>query len=120
MANRIVDSARSVLNKFIPDIYIYTDHMKGDNSGNSPGFELTLVLETMNGTFLCKNAAGGDLQDPPSQHHLIRLPAAVVLEMSSLHPNMQHREDLHQHHADLTSLLNSKLMKLTGQLWTRF
>ncbi|CAB1352084.1 unnamed protein product, partial [Coregonus sp. 'balchen'] len=33
MANRIVDSARSVLNKFIPDIYIYTDHMKGDNSG---------------------------------------------------------------------------------------
>uniref|UniRef100_A0A8C1LBR9 RNA terminal phosphate cyclase-like 1 n=1 Tax=Cyprinus carpio TaxID=7962 RepID=A0A8C1LBR9_CYPCA len=29
MANRIVDSARSILNKFIPDIYIYTDHMKG-------------------------------------------------------------------------------------------
>ncbi|XP_023614185.1 RNA 3'-terminal phosphate cyclase-like protein isoform X2 [Myotis lucifugus] len=34
MANRIVDSARSILNKFIPDIYIYTDHMKGVNSGN--------------------------------------------------------------------------------------
>lgn len=33
MANRIVDSARSILNKFIPDIYIYTDHMKGINSG---------------------------------------------------------------------------------------
>ena len=33
MANRIVDSARSILNKFIPDIYIYTDHMKGANSG---------------------------------------------------------------------------------------
>lgn len=33
MANRIVDSARSVLNKFIPDIYIYTDHMKGVSSG---------------------------------------------------------------------------------------
>lgn len=33
MANRIVDSARSILNKFIPDIYIYTDHMKGVNSG---------------------------------------------------------------------------------------
>lgn len=26
MANRIVDSARSILNKFLPDIYIYTDH----------------------------------------------------------------------------------------------
>uniref|UniRef100_A0A673VDR9 RNA terminal phosphate cyclase like 1 n=1 Tax=Suricata suricatta TaxID=37032 RepID=A0A673VDR9_SURSU len=34
MANRIVDSARSILNKFIPDIYIYTDHMKGVSSGN--------------------------------------------------------------------------------------
>ena len=33
MANRIVDSARSILNKFIPDIYIYTDHVKGVNSG---------------------------------------------------------------------------------------
>ncbi|XP_029775549.1 RNA 3'-terminal phosphate cyclase-like protein [Suricata suricatta] len=33
MANRIVDSARSILNKFIPDIYIYTDHMKGVSSG---------------------------------------------------------------------------------------
>lgn len=33
MANRIVDSARSVLNQFLPDIYIHTDHMKGVNSG---------------------------------------------------------------------------------------
>ncbi|KAI7813442.1 RNA 3'-terminal phosphate cyclase-like protein [Triplophysa rosa] len=51
MANRIVDSARSVLNKFIPDIYIYTDHMKGVNSGKSPGFGLILVAETVNGMF---------------------------------------------------------------------
>ncbi|XP_021237290.1 RNA 3'-terminal phosphate cyclase-like protein isoform X3 [Numida meleagris] len=34
MANRMVESARSVLNKFLPDIYIYTDHMKGISSGN--------------------------------------------------------------------------------------
>lgn len=33
MANRIVDSARNILNKFIPDIYIHTDHMKGTNAG---------------------------------------------------------------------------------------
>lgn len=52
MANRIVDSARSILNKFIPDIYIYTDHMKGPNSGKSPGFGLVLVAETLNGVFL--------------------------------------------------------------------
>ncbi|XP_004600194.1 RNA 3'-terminal phosphate cyclase-like protein isoform X1 [Sorex araneus] len=57
MANRIVESARSILNKFIPDIYIYTDHMKGVNSGKSPGFGLSLVAETTNGTFLSAELA---------------------------------------------------------------
>ncbi|KAL7835025.1 hypothetical protein SRHO_G00292720 [Serrasalmus rhombeus] len=57
MANRIVDSARSILNKFIPDIYIYTDHMKGASSGKSPGFGLTLVAETVNGTLLSAELA---------------------------------------------------------------
>uniref|UniRef100_A0A672IWN7 RNA 3'-terminal phosphate cyclase-like protein n=3 Tax=Salarias fasciatus TaxID=181472 RepID=A0A672IWN7_SALFA len=52
MANRIVDSARGILNQLLPDIYIYTDHMKGANSGKSPGFGLTLVAETLNGCFL--------------------------------------------------------------------
>lgn len=52
MANRLVDSARSILNQLLPDIYIYTDHMKGANSGKSPGFGLTLVAETLDGCFL--------------------------------------------------------------------
>lgn len=50
-ANRVVDAARSVLNSFLPDIYIYTDHMKGAQSGKSPGFGLTLVAETTEGAF---------------------------------------------------------------------
>ncbi|XP_061658265.1 RNA 3'-terminal phosphate cyclase-like protein isoform X2 [Syngnathoides biaculeatus] len=52
MGNRIVESARGVLNQFIPDIYIHTDHMKGANSGKSPGFGLMLVAETIEGCFL--------------------------------------------------------------------
>ncbi|KAM9306966.1 RNA 3'-terminal phosphate cyclase-like protein [Pholidichthys leucotaenia] len=52
MGNRMVDSARGVLNRFIPDVYIHTDHMKGASSGRSPGFGLTLVAETLNGCFL--------------------------------------------------------------------
>lgn len=32
-ANRMVDSARALLNKFIPDVFIYTDHYKGNESG---------------------------------------------------------------------------------------
>ncbi|KAK3594583.1 hypothetical protein CHS0354_006272 [Potamilus streckersoni] len=56
IANRLVDSARSILNQFLPDIYIYTDHEKGIRSGRSPGFGLTLVAETTNGAFLAAEA----------------------------------------------------------------
>ena len=33
MANRMVDSARSVLNNYLPDVYIYTDTVKGTEPG---------------------------------------------------------------------------------------
>ncbi|XP_029469463.1 RNA 3'-terminal phosphate cyclase-like protein isoform X2 [Rhinatrema bivittatum] len=57
ITNRIVDSARSILNKFLPDIYIYTDHLKGANSGKSPGFGLSLIAETTEGSFLSAELA---------------------------------------------------------------
>jgi len=63
VANRVVESAKGKLLQFIPDIYIYTDHMTGGKSGNSPGFGLVLTAETNTGTFLsaevCSNPAGG-------------------------------------------------------------
>eukprot|EP00741_Cyanophora_paradoxa_P006305 tig00000989_g6112.t1 len=57
-ANRMVDSARALLNKFIPDVYIYTDHYKGNDSGRSPGFALSLVAESTTGTLLCAEKVG--------------------------------------------------------------
>ena len=33
MSNRIVDATREVLNKCVSDIYIYTDHCKGNQAG---------------------------------------------------------------------------------------
>jgi len=39
----MIDSARSVLNRYIPDIYIYSDIYKGEEAGKSPGYGLTLV-----------------------------------------------------------------------------
>ncbi|KAJ3072460.1 hypothetical protein HK102_006228 [Quaeritorhiza haematococci] len=33
MANRVVEAARGVLNRYIPDVYIYTDIYKGPESG---------------------------------------------------------------------------------------
>jgi len=56
-ANRMVDSAKSLLNKCVPDVYIYTDHARGASSGKSPGFGLCLVAETTNGTFYTAEAS---------------------------------------------------------------
>lgn len=36
-ANRMVESAKGVLLNFLPDVYIHTDHCKGDKAGKSPG-----------------------------------------------------------------------------------
>ena len=33
ICNRVVDAVRGVLNQFVSDIYIYTDHCKGAQSG---------------------------------------------------------------------------------------
>ncbi|XP_077869430.1 RNA 3'-terminal phosphate cyclase-like protein, partial [Saccoglossus kowalevskii] len=33
MTNRIVEAAKGILLQFLPDIYIYTDHMKGQQAG---------------------------------------------------------------------------------------
>lgn len=35
--NRLVQSAKGVLLKFLPDIYIHTDTSRGASSGKSPG-----------------------------------------------------------------------------------
>ncbi|XP_065069286.1 RNA 3'-terminal phosphate cyclase-like protein [Rhopilema esculentum] len=47
--NRMVDSCRSILNQFVSDIYIYTDHRRGAESGHSPGFGLSLMAESTTG-----------------------------------------------------------------------
>ena len=52
VANRMIEAAKGVLLKFIPDIYIYADHFTGAKSGKSPGFGLTLTAETTTGVFL--------------------------------------------------------------------
>ncbi|GES78090.1 18S rRNA biogenesis protein [Rhizophagus clarus] len=51
------DSARSVLNRYIPDVYIFTDVRKGEESGKSPGFALNLVAESTTGVLYCSEQA---------------------------------------------------------------
>ncbi|ORX38456.1 RNA-3'-phosphate cyclase [Kockovaella imperatae] len=45
-ANRMVEAARGILNTFVPDTYLYTDVFKGEESGKSPGFGITLVAQS--------------------------------------------------------------------------
>jgi RNA 3'-terminal phosphate cyclase-like protein len=51
MTNRMIEAAKGILLKYIPDVFILTDHRKGPASGLSPGFGITLTAETINGTF---------------------------------------------------------------------
>ncbi|KAH6596470.1 hypothetical protein BASA50_005174 [Batrachochytrium salamandrivorans] len=57
MANRVVEAARGVLVRYIPDVYIYTDVYKGQESGKSPGYALALVAETTTGALLSSECA---------------------------------------------------------------
>lgn len=49
-SSRMVEAARGVLNNFLPDVWVFTDTQKGDASGLSPGYGLSLVAETMKGS----------------------------------------------------------------------
>ncbi|ETV84702.1 18S rRNA biogenesis protein RCL1 [Aphanomyces astaci] len=51
-ANRIVDTSRGLFNKLLPDVYIYSDHYRGTDSGLSPGYALSLVAESTTGVLL--------------------------------------------------------------------
>ncbi|XP_072023641.1 RNA 3'-terminal phosphate cyclase-like protein [Amphiura filiformis] len=79
--NRMVDAARGVLNKFLPDIYIYTDHMRGPQSGKSPGFGMSLVAETTEGTFLSAELASNKPgEEPTVPEDLGKQVASLLLE----------------------------------------
>ena len=45
----MIEAARSVLNRYIPDIYLYSDVYKGEDSGKSPGYALSLLAESTTG-----------------------------------------------------------------------
>ncbi|KAI0293098.1 18S rRNA biogenesis protein [Russula brevipes] len=55
-SNRMIEAARSVLNRYIPDIYLYSDVYKGEESGKSPGYALSLVAESTTAALHCAEA----------------------------------------------------------------
>ena len=57
ISNRMVDAVRGVLNPFLPDVYVFTDHSSGLEAGNSPGYGVSLVAETTTGCLLSAEGA---------------------------------------------------------------
>nr|SVE75747.1 EOG090X05X4 [Daphnia hispanica] len=83
MTNRMIEAAKGILLKYIPDVFILTDHRKGPASGLSPGFGITLTAETINGSFLSAEATSnpqGDKQVPSVAEELGERAAILLLE----------------------------------------
>jgi len=55
-SNRMIEASRSILNRFIPDIYLYSDVYKGEESGKSPGYGLSLLAESTTSAIYCSEA----------------------------------------------------------------
>eukprot|EP01059_Diplonema_ambulator_P020069 TRINITY_DN33766_c0_g1_i1.p1 TRINITY_DN33766_c0_g1~~TRINITY_DN33766_c0_g1_i1.p1 ORF type:complete len:367 (+),score=33.78 TRINITY_DN33766_c0_g1_i1:66-1166(+) len=46
LINRSISTAKGLLLKLLPDVFIAADHFTGDDAGKSPGYGLTLVAES--------------------------------------------------------------------------
>ncbi|CAE7558082.1 RCL1, partial [Symbiodinium sp. KB8] len=77
VGNRVVASARSLLNKLLPDVYINTDHMKGVDAGLSPGYALSLVAESTSG---CLASAEAPVRPGETPEELGRRVSALLCD----------------------------------------
>lgn len=50
-----MDKLREVFNDYIPDVWIHTDHYKKEQSGDQPGYAISLVAETTTGMLFTKD-----------------------------------------------------------------
>ncbi|KAH3758175.1 18S rRNA biogenesis protein [Pelomyxa schiedti] len=79
MANRVVASSRAILNEYVSDVYITSDHRKGPQAGMSPGYAVLLVAETTTeGAISAELAAGpGDVPEDVGK----KVSAMLLLEI---------------------------------------
>ncbi|KAK7362953.1 hypothetical protein VNO77_05078 [Canavalia gladiata] len=55
--NSMIKAARGIINPLISDVHIFSDHRTGPQTGNSPGYGISLVAETTSGCFISADAA---------------------------------------------------------------
>lgn len=78
MANRLIDAARGVLGRYIPDLYLFADVYRGEDSGKSPGFAITLLATSTTGAIYSAEAAS-KTQDPGLPEDLAQSAARMLL-----------------------------------------
>lgn len=65
LLTRVVESARGVLNGYLPDVFIHTDHHRSSSGGKSAGYSLSLIAESTTGALLSieRTAERGELPE---------------------------------------------------------
>lgn len=77
----MVDAARGLLNPYLSDVHIFTDAVRGKDSGNSPGYGLHLVAETTTGRLLASESCADKAIDGlTSPEEVGAFAAALLLE----------------------------------------
>ncbi|SJX64087.1 related to RCL1-RNA terminal phosphate cyclase-like protein [Sporisorium reilianum f. sp. reilianum] len=79
IANRLIDAARGVLGRYIPDVYLFADVYRGEDSGKSPGFAITLLATSTTGAIYSAEAAS-KTEDPGLPEDLAVRAARMLLE----------------------------------------
>lgn len=79
MANRLIDSARSILGRYIPDLYLFADVYRGEDSGKSPGFAITLLSTSTTGAIYSAEAASKP-ENPGLPEDLAETAARMLLQ----------------------------------------
>ncbi|UZJ57425.1 hypothetical protein CBS101457_006745 [Exobasidium rhododendri] len=81
MANRMVEAARGVLNRYIPDLYLFADVFRGEEAGKSPGFALSLVSSSTTGALHCAETVSSAGRTP--EEVALEASYSLLLEIST-------------------------------------
>eukprot|EP00455_Lapot_gusevi_P000512 TRINITY_DN10232_c0_g1_i5.p1 TRINITY_DN10232_c0_g1~~TRINITY_DN10232_c0_g1_i5.p1 ORF type:complete len:223 (-),score=11.21 TRINITY_DN10232_c0_g1_i5:35-703(-) len=77
VGSRLVTSARGVFNHLIPDVYIYSDHYKGKDCGQNPGFGVSVCAESTTGVLLSTHVVA---EGPTTPEDLGKYAAELLCE----------------------------------------
>ncbi|CDK26572.1 unnamed protein product [Kuraishia capsulata CBS 1993] len=89
IVNRMIDSAKSVLRPTGVEINITSDVWRGDKSGKSPGFGITLFTETKSGWRLCIDDIGAAGETPEDLAQKVAFGLLELIESSGVVSSFQ-------------------------------